>query len=148
MFLFCNYLHYPFCEMFMPKISDKQYDAVISFLAPHYFADEKVKAKKKIAWIHTDYSTIDIDVNAEIEMWNKYDKIVSISDKCTQAFLDKMPVLQDKIIRIDNIITKEMILSQANGHRFYMFLNAETGNVCVVYVRNDGGYGLLEPEID
>ena len=34
------------------------------------------------------------------------------------------------------------------GHRFYMFLNAETGNVCVVYVRNDGGYGLLEPEID
>ncbi|MBR4051391.1 MAG: ribosome-associated translation inhibitor RaiA [Clostridia bacterium] len=34
------------------------------------------------------------------------------------------------------------------GHRFYMFLNAETGNVSVVYVRNDGGYGLLEPEID
>ncbi len=34
------------------------------------------------------------------------------------------------------------------GHRFYMFLNAETGNICVVYVRNDGGYGLLEPEID
>lgn len=34
------------------------------------------------------------------------------------------------------------------GHRFYMFLNAETGNINIVYVRNDGGYGLLEPEID
>ena len=34
------------------------------------------------------------------------------------------------------------------GHRFYMFLNADSGNVSVVYVRNDGGYGLLEPEID
>ena len=34
------------------------------------------------------------------------------------------------------------------GHKFYMFLNAENGKVCVVYVRNDGGYGLLEPELD
>lgn len=34
------------------------------------------------------------------------------------------------------------------GHRFYMFLNADSGSICVVYVRNDGGYGLLEPETD
>lgn len=90
------------------------YDLAISFLTPHYICMNKCNALKKIAWIHTDYSTIDIDVNTEIEMWNKFDKIVSISDKCTQAFLDKMPVLKDKIIRIDNIITKDMILSQAN----------------------------------
>lgn len=90
------------------------YDLAISFLTPHYICMNKCNALKKIAWIHTDYSTIDIDVNTEIDMWNKYDKIVSISDKCTQAFLDKMAVLKDKIIRIDNIITKDMILSQAN----------------------------------
>lgn len=90
------------------------YNLAISFLTPHYICMNKCNALKKIAWIHTDYSTIDIDVNAEIDMWNKYDKIVSISDKCTQAFLDKMPVLKDKIIRIDNIITKEMIISQAD----------------------------------
>ena len=33
------------------------------------------------------------------------------------------------------------------GHMFYMFCNAENGKVCVVYVRKDGGYGLIEPEI-
>lgn len=33
------------------------------------------------------------------------------------------------------------------GHQFYMFLNADTGTVCVVYVRSDGGYGLLEPDL-
>lgn len=32
------------------------------------------------------------------------------------------------------------------GHRFYMFLNAATGVINVVYCRNGGGYGLLEPE--
>ena len=32
------------------------------------------------------------------------------------------------------------------GHSFYMFDNAENGKVCVLYVRRDGDYGLLEPE--
>lgn len=31
------------------------------------------------------------------------------------------------------------------GHQFYMFRNAETDGVCVVYKRADGGYGLIEP---
>lgn len=31
------------------------------------------------------------------------------------------------------------------GHQFYMFRNAETDTVCVVYKRADGGYGLIEP---
>jgi putative sigma-54 modulation protein len=33
------------------------------------------------------------------------------------------------------------------GHQFYMFLNAETNKISVVYVRKDGGYGQLEPEL-
>ncbi len=32
------------------------------------------------------------------------------------------------------------------GHSFYLFDNAETGKVCVLYLRKDGDYGLLEPE--
>ena len=33
------------------------------------------------------------------------------------------------------------------GHKFYVFCNADNGKISVVYVRNDGGYGLIEPEI-
>lgn len=95
---------------------DKEYDLAISFLTPHYICINKCNAKKKIAWIHTDYSTIDIDVKTELDMWSKYDYIASISDQVTKAFLSKMPILQDKIIRIDNIITEDMILSQSNEY--------------------------------
>lgn len=91
-----------------------QYDLAISFLTPHYICLNHVRAKKKVAWIHTDYSTIDIDIEVEQNMWKFYDHIVSISDKVTEAFLEKFPLLEDKIIRIDNIVTKHMIEEQAN----------------------------------
>lgn len=42
----------------------------------------------------------------------------------------------------DAVIEMEML-----GHTFYMFLNAETEEINVVYRRNDGRYGLIEPEL-
>lgn len=33
----------------------------------------------------------------------------------------------------------------ALGHTFYMFRNAETDSVNVIYLRTDGDYGLIEP---
>ena len=103
--------------------SDMEYDLAISFLTPHYICLNKCKAKKKIAWIHTDYSTIDIDVKTEVKMWDEFDYIASISDECTDAFLIKFPTLKDKIVRIDNIITKKMIENQSND-----FLSLEYDN--------------------
>lgn len=32
------------------------------------------------------------------------------------------------------------------GHQFYVFLNAATSQINVVYRRRDGGYGLIEPD--
>ena len=32
------------------------------------------------------------------------------------------------------------------GHAFYMFRNQENNEVCVVYRRKNGDYGLLEPD--
>ena len=66
-YVILNYSH-KYTSRYMPTISEKEYDLVISFLTPHYFAAEKTTAKKKIAWIHTDYSYIDIDFDSELEM--------------------------------------------------------------------------------
>lgn len=88
----------------MPKISSKTYDLVISFLTPHYFAAQEVKARKRIAWIHTDYSTVQIDVKSELAMWNQFNWIASISDDVTSSFLKAFPTLKDKIILVENIM--------------------------------------------
>ena len=99
---------------YKPKVNNKHYDIAISFLTPHYIVSEKVNADKKIAWIHTDYSTIELDVKSELAMWSKFDNIVSISDDVTRAFLSTFPSLENKIVKIENILSKDFIEEQAD----------------------------------
>jgi len=33
-------------------------------------------------------------------------------------------------------------------HQFYVFLEEASGEIAVVYKRNDGGYGLITPDIE
>jgi len=60
---------------------------------------------------------------------------------------DTYEVVKTKRFPIKPIDVEEAIL-QMNllGHNFYMFRNMDSGEICVVYRRNDGNYGLLEPE--
>lgn len=105
-----------FTAPFMPQISPyKEYDVAISFLTPHYFVAEKVKAKKKLAWIHTDYSKVQINRESELKMWDSYDHIVSISDDVTVSFLGLFPELKEKIVVIENILPQSLIQKQKNA---------------------------------
>ena len=56
-------------------------------------------------------------------------------------------VIRTKRFAVKPMTTDEAIL-QMNllDHSFYVFRSVETGNVCVVYRRNNGGYGLIETE--
>jgi len=98
----------------LPKINPSvEYDLCISFLTPHNIGLYKVRAKKRLAWIHTDYSTVDIDVARELPVWGAYDKIASISDEVTKSFLTKFPQLAPKIIQIENILSADFVRSRA-----------------------------------
>ena len=58
-----------------------------------------------------------------------------------------------RIIKAKKIPVKPMDIEEAIlqmnliGHAFFMFINASTNVVNVVYKRNDGEYGLIEPEM-
>lgn len=104
-----------YTKAFMPKIQPNiKYDLVISFLTPHYFAAEKVMATKKIAWIHTDYSVVKLDTKSELKMWSKFDRIISISDKVSEAFVSVFPQLSEKLTIIENIQPENLIRQQAD----------------------------------
>ncbi len=71
-----------------------------------------------------------------------------------QAYLDKNYVEDDdiRIVRKKQFDMKPMYPEDACvemellGHGFYVFCNAETETINVVYKRKDGAYGLIEPE--
>lgn len=89
------------------------YDLAISFLTPHNIVLEKVKAKKKVCWIHTDYSTVDVNVALELPVWSAYDHIMSISPDVTRTFLKVFPSLKDKIVEMENILSPQFVRKRA-----------------------------------
>lgn len=94
----------------LPKINQSvTYDLAISFLTPHRIVTEKVKAKKKIAWIHTDYTRVWVDAEEELKVWQKYDYVASISSDVTNTFLQVFPSLAPKIVEIENILSPAFV---------------------------------------
>lgn len=90
-----------------------EYDLAISFLDPPHIIQDKVKAQKKIEWIHTDFSYVSINYNVEFPRWSKNDYIASISPDITEQFLKSFPTLRDKIIEIENILSPSFVRQQA-----------------------------------
>ncbi|MCR4644626.1 MAG: ribosome-associated translation inhibitor RaiA [Oscillospiraceae bacterium] len=58
-------------------------------------------------------------------------------------------VIRSKKFKLRPMAVEEAVL-QMNmlGHAFFMFKNAATGTINVVYRRDDGGYAVLEPDED
>ena len=98
----------------LPKINPSMtYDLAISFLTPHRIVAEKVKAKKKIAWIHTDYTRVWVDAEDELKVWQKYDYVASISGDVTNTFLQVFPSLAPKIVEIENTLSPTFVRKRA-----------------------------------
>jgi len=59
-----------------------------------------------------------------------------------------------KVVRTKRFALKPMDVEEAImqmnllGHSFFVFFNAESGEVNVLYRRKDGNYGLIEPEFE
>lgn len=104
---------YKTARNFLPQISSKNYDAVLAFLHPNYFEREKAKASQYFAWIHTDYSFLNIDRNAELKMWKQYDQIFGVSKGNVEAFGKIFPELRPKLMVFENILSKKFVEEQS-----------------------------------
>jgi glycosyltransferase involved in cell wall biosynthesis len=101
-------------EPYLPSLEQfGNYDLAISFLQPHNYVLSKVRAKKKACWIHTDYTKVEFDVDAELPVWSAYDYVVSISPDVTKTFLQVFPTLSNKIVEIENILSSKFVRERA-----------------------------------
>lgn len=57
-------------------------------------------------------------------------------------------LVRTKVIELKPMTEDEAILQlELLGHDFFMFTHADAGTVNVVYRRNDGDFGLLQPQV-
>lgn len=104
-----------FTRPFLPKVGRGEYDLVISFLTPHYFAAEKVRAKKRMAWVHTDYTQLALDRASEERMWRRYDRIAAVSPAVAEGFAGVFPALGERVVVMENLLPVERILVSAGA---------------------------------
>lgn len=118
----------------LPNIGDtkKEYDLAISFLTPHYFVLDHVNAKRKVGWIHTDYTEINVNPKRELNMWERLDDIVSISSDVTKTFLEVFPSLKNKIVEIENILSVEIVRQRADNYHVN-FDDDDKGNTLLLF---------------
>lgn len=61
---------------------------------------------------------------------------------------DDFDVIKVKKFPLKPMSVEEAILEMnLLSHQFFVFLDSDTEQTCVVYKRNDGGYGLIEPSM-
>lgn len=80
----------------------------------------------------------------------KYQSPIYTKDFIEEDFEEeeKLDIVRTKSFGLKPMFTEDACLQMdLLGHNFYVFLNAETDEVNVVYKRKNGGYGLIEPEL-
>ena len=100
----------------LPAINpDKEYDLAVSFLAPHDIVLEKVRARKKACWVHTDYTKVDVNESLELPVWSRYDHIAAVSEGVAEAFGKRFPSLRERVKVVPNIVDSQYIQEQAQA---------------------------------
>ena len=120
-------------ERFLSKIQpDVEYDLAISFLTPHNYIISKVRAKRKLGWIHTDYSTVYVDAKRELPVWSQLDYIASISEEVGEKFVGVFPILRNKLVSIENILCADFI--RRRSEEVSVSLCSDASAICLLTI--------------
>lgn len=77
-----------------------EYDIAVAYAGPmdfiSYFVVNKIKAEKKIQWIHFDITRIGFNVKFSKKIYRKFDQIFVVSNEARVKLLNKLPSISGK----------------------------------------------------
>lgn len=94
----------------------KEYDIAISYAQgiPTFYVAEKVKAKKRFAWVNTSISLSKSEKKFQEKYYDQIDKIVAVSDSARDILIETFPNYREKTKVIYDINNPNFILNMAN----------------------------------
>lgn len=96
----------------LPQIPG-EYDLGIMYLGVADTLVNKVNAKVKMTWNHTDYDTLFPDKKMDLEIYKKLNYLVSVSEACNKKVKSFYPEIAEKAIVIENCLAEKLIKEQA-----------------------------------
>ncbi|CAH1207745.1 UDP-N-acetylglucosamine--peptide N-acetylglucosaminyltransferase GtfA subunit [Paenibacillus allorhizoplanae] len=95
---------------------DREYDVAIGYLEKSsiYYIVDRVKAAKKIGWIHTNYADSGMIASMDEPYFKQLDKLVTVSEECARSLKETFTELTDNITVIQNIVSPRIIKSESN----------------------------------
>lgn len=97
---------------------DKHYDAAIGSIENwpnHFVTSDLVDADKRICWVHPNYPSSYFLKEFDKPVFEKADKIVTVSEKCKTDFQSVFPSVADKTVCIENLLTGEFVNNKADS---------------------------------
>lgn len=97
------------------SIFNDEYDIAISYMHGEvmYYVAEKIKARKKITWVHNDYRALKLKPETDYPYLCSFDKIATISDECVDILIQVFPQIKDKVVSIPNLTSSSLIRKRA-----------------------------------
>ena len=104
-----------FALMRKMPVHDGEYDVVLAYWGDRtmFYAADKVRAKKKIAWLHFDYDEPPREDAVYLPYFRKCDKIITVSRSIGASLEGKFTELCGKIETIENFINEREIREKA-----------------------------------
>lgn len=95
-----------------------EYDIAVGYLegTTDFFVIDKINAKKKIGWIHSNFALQKRNYKYEYEYYKQFYSLATISDVCKNSFVNIYPDLESKISVIENIFDVDTIIKKSNEY--------------------------------
>ncbi len=99
----------------IPKFKE-EYDTAIAFIEKSsiYYLINKVNAKQKIGWIHTNYTSSGLNADFDRDYFSQLDYLVTVSPECQQSLNANFPEIQSKIKVVHNIVSVKTVQQLAS----------------------------------
>ena len=114
-----RYIYYKHVLKSIPECKEK-YDVAIAYAGPTEIIDayisRKVKAEKKIAWVHFDISKHKINKKLYNNLYERFDKIFAVSNECKKKLDEIIPAVRNKSEVLFNIVSEDLINEMSESY--------------------------------
>lgn len=106
---------------------DEEFDLAVAYLegGSAYYVANHVRAKKRAAFVHIDYSQAGYNRTLDGSCYLKFDQIFTVSGEIQEPFYSVYPELRGKLDVFHNILNTERILKKAAEPGGFPQLNGE-----------------------